>query len=154
MFIVLAFINGVFSFFNMILAAKVAKDVGMIKGIFYNFFWATVSSFIAYFILEAKTNSLFSFKVVPILYLIGGLIGIIINFIFNKAIPRVSSVYIVVIRFIGQLFLGVIIDYFYLNIFSLGKLLGLLFFGIGLTYNSYIDNKYNMKNNSFIKKIA
>lgn len=154
MFIVLAFINGVFSFFNMILAAKVAKDVGMIKGIFYNFFWATVSSFIAYFILEAKTNSLFSFKVVPILYLIGGLIGIIINFIFNKAIPRVSSVYIVVIRFIGQLFLGIIIDYFYLNIFSLGKLLGLLFFGIGLTYNSYIDNKYNMKNNSFIKKIA
>lgn len=142
MFIILAFINGVFSFFNMILASKIARDVGMIKGIFYNFFWATIGSFLVYFIFEARTNSLFVLKTVPIIYLFGGLIGIIINFIFNKSIPMVSSVYIVVIRFIGQLFLGVIIDYFYFDIFSLGKLLGLIFFGIGLIYNSYIDNKY------------
>ena len=153
MFIILVFINGVFSFFNMILAAKVAKDVGMIKGIFYNFFWAVISSFIAYFIFESGTNSIFTFKSIPVIYLFGGFIGIIINFIFNKAIPKVSSVYVVVIRFIGQLFLGILIDYFYLNIFSLGKLLGLIFFGIGLAYNSYIDNKYSFSNQTFVKKV-
>lgn len=146
MFIILAIVNGIFSFFNMILASKVAKDTGMIRGIFHNFFWATISSFLAFLIFEAKTNSLFTLKSIPTVYLLGGVLGIVINYIFNISIPKVSSVYIVVIRFIGQLFLGIIIDYFYFNIFSLGKLLGLFFFGIGLIYNSHIDSKYSTIN--------
>ncbi len=152
MFIILAFFTGVISFLNMILASKVAGKTGMIKGIFYNFLWATVFSFLGFIVFEPKEELFKNLETIPIFYYIAGFIGIVVNFIFNKAIPKVSSVYIVILRFIGQLLLGCIIDYFYLNIYSLGKLLGLIFFGLGLIYNSYVDNKYKLAKNEGLAK--
>lgn len=142
MFVFLAFFNGGISLLNMVLASKVASKMGMIRGIFYNFLWATVFSLFGFFIFEPNAELFKDLPNVPIFYYIGGIIGIIVNFIFNKAIPNVSSVYLVILRFIGQLLMGCIIDYFYFHLFSLGKLLGLIFFGLGLAYNTYIDNKY------------
>lgn len=154
MFTILAFFIGIISFLNMILASKVASNTGMIKGIFYNFLWATFFSFVGFVIFEFRGELLTNLDTIPIFYYFSGFIGITVNFIFNKAIPRVSSVYIIILRFIGQLFLGCIIDYFYFDIFSVGKLLGLIFFALGLTYNSYVDYKYNLfKNKNLIKSL-
>lgn len=154
MFVFLAFFNGGISLLNMVLASKVASKTGMIRGIFYNFLWATVFSLFGFFIFEFNTELFRDLPNVPIFYYIGGIIGIIVNFIFNKAIPKVSSVYLVILRFIGQLLIGCIIDYFYFHLFSLGKLLGLIFFGLGLTYNTYIDNKYRTIENISLKEGA
>lgn len=142
MFVFLAFFNGGISFLNMILSSKVANKIGMIKGIFYNFLWATVFSLVGFFIFEPNENLFNSLTNFPMFYCLSGIIGILVNFIFNKTIPKVSSVYVVILRFIGQLFTGCIIDYFYLHMFSLGKLLGVFCFALGLFYNTYIDKKY------------
>ena len=148
MFIILAFFSGSISFLNMILASKVSNETGMIRGIFHNFLWATLFSLIGLFIFEPNSELFVDLDKVPLIYYTGGLLGIIINFIFNKAIPKVSSVYLVILRFIGQLLIGCTIDYLYFHIFSLGKFLGLIFFALGLAYNSFIDNKYN-----FLEKV-
>ena len=43
--------------------------------------------------------------------------------------------------FIGQLFIGIIIDYFALNQLSIGKVIGGLLVLTGLTYNLLLDKK-------------
>jgi len=63
--------------------------------------------------------------------------------LFNIIVPKVVTVYIVVLRFIGQMLASAVIDYIYLDIFSKGKIIGGVLFLIGLMLNARVDNKYS-----------
>lgn len=64
---------------------------------------------------------------------------------FNLIVPRVPAVYVVILRFIGQMLTSAIIDYIYLDILSKGKVIGGILFLIGLIINAKIDNVYAQK---------
>lgn len=141
-YIFLAFLTGITIVINMMLNGKLALKEGIINGVIINYFMATISSIILCAIMLESMPSYWAIKSVPIPYLLGGLIGVFTTYMFNIIVPKVSAVYIVILRFIGQILTSAIIDYIYLGIFSKGKVIGGLLFLIGLILNAKVDNKY------------
>lgn len=141
LYIFLAFFIGVNIVVNMMINGKLSQKEGMINGVIINYLMATLSSVI---LCAAMINSIPSYEIirsVPLPYFIGGFIGVLTTYIFNVLVPKVPAVYVVILRFIGQMFASAIIDYIYLDVFSKGKVIGGVLFLIGLILNARADNK-------------
>lgn len=67
--------------------------------------------------------------------------GVLTTWIFNLIVPRVPAVYVVILRFVGQMLASAVIDYVYLDVFSKGKVIGGLLFLLGLLLNARADGK-------------
>jgi len=76
----------------------------------------------------------------PIAYL-GGLMGIMVVGISSYLTPKISVFYLTLFLFVGQLFVGVFLDYIALGQLSIGKVIGGLLVVTGLTYNLIIDKR-------------
>ncbi len=152
-YIFLSFLTGVTIVISMMLNGKVAQKEGMINGVIINYLMATISSILLCAIMINSMPSYFSIKSIPIPYFLGGFIGVLTTYMFNIIVPKVPAVYIVILRFIGQMLASAVIDYIYLGIFSQGKVIGGALFLIGLIINARIDNKYKQKNLKLNKNV-
>ncbi|MBB6214243.1 uncharacterized membrane protein YdcZ (DUF606 family) [Anaerosolibacter carboniphilus] len=145
-YIILSFLVGITIVINMMINGKLSQREGMINGVIINYLMATISSIILCIIMIKSIPSYTAIRVVPLPYFIAGLIGVMTTYLFNVIIPNVPAVYVVILRFIGQIFTSAMIDYIYLDIFSKGKIIGGALFLIGLIMNARADNKYAQKN--------
>lgn len=152
-YIFLSFLTGVTIVINMMLNGKVAQKEGMINGVIINYLMATISSILLCAIMINSMPSYSSIKSIPIPYFLGGFIGVLTTYMFNIIVPKVPAVYVVILRFIGQMLASAVIDYIYLGIFSQGKAIGGLLFLIGLVVNARIDNKYKQKDLKLNKNV-
>ncbi len=59
----------------------------------------------------------------------------------NYTTPRVPAFYLTLLVFLGQLALGILIDWLVAKEFSVYKLIGSLFVVCGFTYNLLLDRK-------------
>jgi uncharacterized membrane protein YdcZ (DUF606 family) len=121
---------------------KIAQKEGMINGVLINYLVAAFTSILLCAIMINGKHDYESLKTIPLIYFLGGFIGVITTYLFNLIVPRVPAVYIVVLRFIGQLLTSALIDYLYLHVFSIGKIIGGCLFFIGLILNAGADEKY------------
>jgi len=135
------------------LNGKVSQKEGMINGVIINYLMATISSILLCAIMINSMPSYSSIKSIPIPYFLGGFIGVLTTYMFNIIVPKVPAVYVVILRFIGQMLASAVIDYIYLGIFSQGKVIGGLLFLIGLVVNARIDNKYKQKDLKLNKNV-
>jgi uncharacterized membrane protein YdcZ (DUF606 family) len=142
MYLLLAFFIGVSIVLNMIMNGKIAQKEGMINGILINYLVAAFTSIILCVMMINGKPDYEALKSIPLIYFLGGYIGVITTYLFNLIVPRVPAVYIVVLRFIGQLLTSALIDYLYLHVFSIGKIIGGCLFFIGLILNARADEKY------------
>lgn len=142
MYVFLSFLTGITIVINMMLNGKLAKKEGMINGVYINYIMAAISSVILCGIMIEAVPAYTTIRQVPLPYFLGGIIGVITTYLFNIIVPKVSAVYVVILRFIGQMLTSTIIDYIFLGIFSKGKLIGGILFLIGLIINASVDNKY------------
>lgn len=145
MYIILAFFIGITIVINMMLNGKLSQSVGMINGIWVNYFMATISSIIICLFTVDFSQSFMVIKSVPIIYFLGGFIGVLTTYLFNLIVPKIPAVYVVLLRFIGQMLTSALIDYVYLDTFSKGKIIGGVLFFIGLIVNAKADNKIFQK---------
>lgn len=152
-YIFLSFLTGVTIVINMMLNGKVVQKEGMINGVIINYLMATISSILLCAIMINSMPSYSSIKSIPIPYFLGGFIGVLTTYMFNIIVPKVPAVYVVILRFIGQMLASAVIDYIYLGIFSQGKVIGGLLFLIGLVVNARIDNKYKQKDLKLNKNV-
>ncbi|MDF2593263.1 MAG: putative rane protein [Clostridia bacterium] len=121
---------------NSILAEK----DGLLTSTFFNY--ATGFSLSAVFLLISSESIKQSYDLmgtVPLWAYLGGLFGVAVVAISNIVTSKISAFYMSLIIFVGQLFTGIIIDYFALGILSIGKVLGGLLVVAGLIYNLYVD---------------
>ncbi|MFL0266602.1 DMT family transporter [Candidatus Clostridium radicumherbarum] len=122
--------------------SMLANKIGLLEGTFFNYVVGLFFSFIFLLIssdyLKLSTNLL---KSVPIWAFLGGLLGVIVVSISNFITPKISAFYLTLIIFVGQLFTGIIIDYFSQGLISLGKIIGGLLVFLGLSYNLIIDKR-------------
>lgn len=142
LYIFLSFLTGITIVVNMMLNGKLAQREGMINGVFINYLMATISSIILCGIMLKSMPSYLSIRSIPLPYLLGGFIGVLTTYMFNLIVNKVPAVYVVILRFIGQMFASAVIDYIYLDVFSTGKMIGGVLFLIGLILNSKVDNRY------------
>ncbi len=141
-YIFLSFLTGVSIVINMMLNGKLAQREGMINGVIINYLMATLSSILLCAVMINSMPSYSDIKAIPLPYFLGGFIGVLTTYLFNLIVPKVPAVYVVILRFIGQMLASALIDYMYLGIFSQGKVLGVALFLIGLVVNARVDNRY------------
>lgn len=122
--------------------SALANKIGLVQGTFYNYLTGLFTSFIFFIVTrEFLSFSYNSFKAVPLWAYLGGLVGVVVVASSNIVTPKVPAFYLSLIMFIGQLFSGVLIDYFQFRDISSGKIIGGVLILLGLTYNLYIDKK-------------
>ncbi|SFC90984.1 DMT family transporter [Clostridium uliginosum] len=141
-----AFLAGVSIVVARIINSSLAEKIGTFQGTFFNF---AIGLFFSFIFLLLSNESLYISSVklqsIPLWSYLGGIAGILVIVLSNYITPKISAFYLTLIIFIGQLFVGIIIDYFTLNELSIGKVIGGFLVLIGLTYNLLID-KNNVLN--------
>ncbi len=141
-YIAFAFFTGCLTIISMIINSKLAEKIGMLQGILMNYLVGLLFSII--FMLVNFNSMNFSteiFSLIPFWAYLGGVIGIIGIAINNAVLPKIGAIYATLLIFIGQLFMGITIDFFIGNSISKGKIIGGLLILGGMVYNSYIDKK-------------
>ncbi len=145
MYFILAFLTGVSIVVSMMLNGRLAEQEGKINGVLINYLMAAITSLLlCVWRTDIWEAALIAGKV-PILYLIGGGIGVLTTYLFNLVVPRVPAVYIVILRFVGQMLTGALIDYLYLRVFSVGRIIGAALFLSGMIFNAGVDRRYGMQ---------
>lgn len=145
-YILVAILSGVSIVVSRIINARLGDKIGVFQSTFYNFLTGLLFSFI--FLLISKENFNISAETLsstPIVAYLGGLVGVISITLSNYVAPKISAFYMALLIFIGQLFIGIIIDYFTLNELSIGKIVGGIIVCIGLAYNLNLDKKEEEK---------
>ena len=138
-FILISIASGAIVVISRILNAKLAEKVGLMASSFFNYFTGLLSALILFAIVKDKI--IFSqFYNIPFWAYLGGLIGIVVVILSSVVTPKMSSFYITLIMFIGQLFTGIIIDCITTKTIPLPKIIGGLLVVVGLAYNLRVDS--------------
>ncbi|MDS0524623.1 DMT family transporter [Clostridium sp. SHJSY1] len=138
-YILISVLAGVTIVVARIINSNLASKIGLFQSTFYNFLTGLLFSSIILLFNRESLN--ISFTSVPIMAFLGGLIGVISISFSNYVAPKISAFYMALLIFVGQLFIGILIDYFTLNELSLGKVVGGLIVVIGLGFNLLVDKK-------------
>ena len=142
MFILLAILAGVSIVLSRIVNYVLAQKIGLFQGTFFNYLLGFLGSFLLLLISGDMVDlfSLSSYQGTWWAYL-GGLIGIITISISSILSSKISAFYLTLLLFVGQLFGGMLLDYFVSGDFSIKKLMGGLLVVAGLGYNLWVDSK-------------
>jgi bacterial/archaeal transporter family-2 protein len=143
LYVLLSILAGVSIVISRIINSNLANKIGIFQGTFFNYIVGLFFSFLFLFISSESLNiSTTSLHKIPLWAYLGGLTGVLVVTLSNFITPKISAFYLTLIIFIGQLFVGIIIDYLTSNILSPGKLIGGTLVLIGLAYNLIIDLKH------------
>lgn len=140
--IIIAFAAGLTNVIARNINSLLADKIGLLEGTFFNYITGLMLSLIVLLFTGEflKISSLIS-KPIPLYAYLGGLIGVVVVTLSNLVTPKISSFYLTILTFIGQLFTGILIDYFSNGLISIGKLIGGTLVVLGLTYNLMVDKK-------------
>ena len=116
-YILVAILSGVSIVVSRIINSRLGDEIGVFQSTFYNFLTGLLFSMIILFFSSENMNiSSEVLSSTPIIAYLGGLIGVISITLSNYVAPKISAFYMALLIFIGQLFTGIIIDYFTFNI--------------------------------------
>lgn len=139
MYIILALLIGFSVVIATILNGKLAEKIGVVNDIVINFSIGLLTS--AFLLLFMKENipSLSELENIPIYFYFGGFVGLIVIWVSNVIVPKIAAAYLVILAFTGQILTSALIDYFFLDLLSKGKIIGGFVILFGLIYNVRID---------------
>ena len=142
LYIILAVLCGCITIVSMIINSHLAKKIGVFQGTLINYIVGLFSTILLIIIVKNSVNLSFSsFNKIPLWALLGGLLGVMVVASSNIIIPKIPTIYTTLLIFIGQLFTGILIDYFRVGFVSKGKIIGGILILLGLIYNSNVDKK-------------
>lgn len=114
-----------------ILNGQNALMLGTLKASFYNYLSATATAFIC-LILFSNLDGFKLMTTIPKQYYMGGLIGCANILLFNYFTTKIKAFYIVILPFMGQMTMGLFLDYQIMGTFEAKRVLGLLIICLGL----------------------
>jgi len=143
-FILISILSGAIVVISRILNTRLAENVGLIESSFFNYFTGLLSALILFFIIRDKFT-LSQFYSLPFWAYLGGILGVAVVILSSVVTPKMSSFYITLIIFIGQLFTGIILDCITTKTIPYAKVIGGLLVVAGLAYNLHIDSAVTEK---------
>ena len=138
-FILISIASGAIVVISRILNTRLSEKVGLMGSTFFNYFTGLLSALILFAIVKDKIT-LSAFHSIPFWAYLGGVLGIAIVISSSVVTSKMSTFYITLIIFIGQLFTGIIIDYITLKTIPFAKIVGGLLVVFGLAYNLHVDS--------------
>lgn len=146
LYILVSVLAGVTIVVSRTINSNLASRIGIFQGTFFNYVVGLFFSIIfMLFSSEHLNNIATKLHSIPLWAYLGGLAGVSTIVLSNYIIPKISAFYLTLLIFIGQLFMGIIIDYFSSNTISIGKILGGLLVLAGLAYNLMLDKKRELQ---------
>lgn len=120
--------------------SELANKLGVLQGTLINYVVGLIFA-ILFFLLSGELSkvSLNIAKPLPLWAYLGGFVGVMVVSLSNLVTPKISAFYLTLIIFIGQMFAGIIIDYFIGSNVSPGKIIGSILVVLGLIYNLKLD---------------
>ena len=144
-YILFAILCGVTNVLSRSMNFVLSEKIGMYQSTLFNYIFGLSGSFLLLFvsgeIFKLFTASSYN---APWFVYTGGLLGVIVVTMLSFLSSKVSSFYLTLLLFVGQLFTGVIIDALSTGKISFYQLIGGSLVVLGLSYNLYID-KVNSK---------
>ncbi|WP_410983181.1 DMT family transporter [Bacillus cereus] len=149
LYICIAILAGISIVVARIINANLAAKIGIFQGTFFNYITGLFFSFLfLLFSNESLHVSTATLQSIPFVVYLGGLVGVIVIVLSNYITPKISSFYLTLLIFVGQLFMGVLIDFLNSGDVSIGKIVGGFLVLLGLTYNLLLDKTYEPVKNS------
>ena len=140
--VLISFIAGVNIVISRTLNAKLAERTSLRTGTFYNYIVGLLVAIPVYFLLGRNETAFTEFVFSPKLYIyLGGLTGVCVVLLNNITVTKISSFYLSLFLFTGQVFTGILIDIIISKTFSVQNLIGGLFVAAGLCVNLIIDRR-------------
>ena len=142
LYIILAILCGCITIISMIINSRLSKEIGVFQGTLINYVVGLISTILLIIIVRDPINLSFdSYNKIPLWALLGGLLGVIVVASSNVVIPKIPTIYTTLLIFMGQLFTGILIDYFRMGFISKGKIIGGILILVGIIYNSKVDKE-------------
>lgn len=138
-FILISITSGAIVVISRILNTRLSEKVGLMESSFFNYLTGLLSSLILFAFVKDKI-ALSQFYNIPFWAYLGGVLGIAVVILSSVVTSKMSTFYITLIIFIGQLFTGIIIDCITLNTIPFAKIIGGLLVVFGLGYNLRVDS--------------
>ena len=141
-YILFAILSGVTNVVSRSVNFVLSDKIGMYQSTFFNYVFGLAGSLLI-LLVSGETFKLFdaSSYNVPWYVYTGGLVGVAVVTLSSYLSGKVSSFYLTLLLFVGQLFTGIVIDGLSTGKISIYQVVGGLLVILGLSYNLYIDNK-------------
>ncbi|MFV0516635.1 MAG: DMT family transporter [Aminipila sp.] len=142
--IIVSFLAGVTVVVSRTTNARLAEETSLLKSTFYNYTIGLICSLILLILVFIFQDSSISVNPIPLHWsnlwiYAGGAMGVCAVSLSNVVVTKISSFYVTLLMFVGQVFTGIVLDIIISKTFSLGNLLGGLFVSAGLILNLWFD---------------
>lgn len=139
--IILSFLTGITVVTSRTINARLAQKTSMLASTWYNYLVGSLVSFLMLIIFFKNIDfTPFSFSKNIIMYL-GGILGVVTVLLSNITVTKISSYYMTLLLFVGQIFSGIILDVILTNEFSTINLVGGILVSLGLSLDLWIDKR-------------
>lgn len=150
--IIVSFLAGVTVVVSRTTNARLAAETSLLKSTFYNYILGLICSVMVllcmhFFVASQLPEGPLSLQWNQLWIYLGGAMGVCTVSISNAVVTKISSFYVTLLMFVGQVFTGIVLDIIISHTFSLGNLLGGLCVAIGLILNLWFD-KENASDNA------
>lgn len=139
-YILIAILSGIANVISRSVNFVLSKKLGVYQSTLFNYIFGLAGSILILFI-SGETSKLFastSYDANWFAYT-GGLVGVAIVSLQVFLSSKVSSFYLTLLLFVGQLFTGIILDFILSGKISIFQVIGGILVIVGLSYNLYID---------------
>jgi transporter family-2 protein len=137
-----SFLAGVTIVVSRTLNAKLAELTSIRISTFYNYIIGFLVAVPVCFLFGGNEPAFANFAFSPGIYIyFGGIIGVGVVLLSNITVTKISSFYLSLFLFIGQVFSGILIDMVISQTFSPRNLIGGVVVAIGLSVNLLLDKK-------------
>lgn len=139
--IIVSVLAGASVVFGRIFNSKMAEKMGLFQGALFNYIAGLIISILLTLVMrEYLVFSHEQFMGIPLWAYLGGILGIGIVVLSSYLTKKVSAFYLTLLIFIGQLVIGVLIDYFVTGEITFGKSIGGIIVILGFIYNLKVDH--------------
>lgn len=134
MYILFSLLAGMLVILCISINGRLALKVGLIQAGITNYLVGLFCSVVCIILTSHRSPFDFfqAYSGIPFYFFLGGIIGSVIMILNSMIINNLSAVYVTVLVFIGQLSIGVFIDYLQCGSIPMGKVIGGLVIVAGL----------------------
>ena len=125
----------------MVQNGRLADYIGLKNCTLVNFLTGVTGAAILFIITKESFISIHEFNHIPIFGLLGGFFGLFVVTLSTIVVAKIPVITSTMLMYIGQLVMGILIDYYRGTPLSIGKIIGCVLIVIGVYFNSYIDKK-------------
>lgn len=135
-----ALVSGVTIVFSRTVNGELADRTTFLSSTWYNYIFGLGGSLILLPLFGRGEPGIIKFTFSPDIWIYtGGLIGVIIVTGFSAIVKHISSLYMTLLLFVGQIFASILLDLLNSGTFALKNLVGGTIIAAGLALNLYLD---------------